>query len=82
MSEEDVQQQFSLKLKDLLDEYGKTIHEDGAFTTAYVLVAEFFDGNGQYWSSTIYEDKVPVWHVTGLMQHALENDFGQEEGEE
>lgn len=74
--------EFRLKLKGLLDEYGKTFHQDGAFVTAYALVAEFFDGDGQYWSSTIHDDKCPIWHVTGLIQHALENDFIEDEEED
>jgi hypothetical protein len=78
MSQED----FKLELKKLLDNYGKVIHEDGAFCTSYYLVAEWFDGDGEYWSNTVYEDKVPVWHVTGLVQHSLENDFNQEVAEE
>lgn len=82
MDNETTTEDFRMKLKSLLDEYGKSINSDGVFVTGYAIVAEFFDGNGDYWSTTIYEDKVPVWHITGLMQHALENDFGQEEGEE
>lgn len=82
MSTENIVDDFRTKLKSLLDEYGKSISSDGVFVTGYAIVAEFFDGNGDYWSTTVYEDKVPVWHITGLMQHALENDFGQEEGEE
>lgn len=76
------EQEFKTKLKNLLDDYGKVIHEDGAFCTSYFLVAEWFDGDGAYWSHSEYEDKVPVWHITGLIQHSLENDFNTEEEEE
>lgn len=75
------EESFKDQLKNLLDDYGKTIHEDGAFCTAYFLVAEWFDGDGSYWSRSEYEDKVPVWHITGLVQHSLENDFNIEEEE-
>lgn len=78
MTEED----FKIQLKELLDKYGKVIHEDGAFCTSYFLVAEWFDGDGQWWSHSVYEDKVPIWHITGLIQHSLEQDFVEEEEEE
>jgi len=70
---------FRNKLKDLLDEYGKSLHEDGAMCTIFFVTAEFFDGDGKYWSSTLYNDDAPIWRVTGLVQHALENDFTEEE---
>ena len=70
---------FRNKLKDLLDEYGKSLHEDGAMCTIFFVTAEFFDGDGKYWSSTLYNDDSPIWRVTGLVQHALENDFNDEE---
>jgi hypothetical protein len=74
---------FRGKLKDLLDEYGKTLHEDGAMCTTFFVTAEFFDGDGKYWASTFYnDDSTPVWRITGLVQHALENDFTDEEGDE
>ena len=73
MTDEERLALFRNKLKDLLDEYGHTFHQD---------TAEFFDGDGQWWASTIFDDKSPVWHVTGLIQHALENDFNDEEEEE
>jgi hypothetical protein len=82
MTDEERLALFRSKLKDLLDEYGHTFHQDGAFCTTYFVTAEFFDGDGQYWASTIFDDKSPIWHVTGLIQHALENDFTEEEEEE
>ena len=77
-----VEQDFKKKLRALLDKYGSTQHKDGAFCTAYFVTAEFFDGDGQYWGSTFYDDTVPVWRTTGLVQHALENDFDTEGDEE
>lgn len=73
---------FRIKLKDLLDQFGSSFHKDGAFCTTYFLTAEFFDGDGQYWASTIYDDKSPSWRISGLVQHALENDFVEELEEE
>jgi hypothetical protein len=73
---------FKSKLKGLLDEYGSSIHQDGAFCTTYFITSEFFDGDGQYWASTFYDTNSPMWRVTGLVQHALENDFLSDEGDE
>jgi hypothetical protein len=70
--------EFEERLQSLLDEYGKASSKDGAFCTTYFLVAEFFDADGKYWASTVYDEKSPQWRVTGLVQHALENDFTNE----
>lgn len=68
------EEEFKNKLQALLDEYGKNFHKDGAFCTSYFVTSEFFDGGGQYWASTFYSDS-PSWRITGLVQHALDNDF-------
>lgn len=76
--------EFKNKLQALFDEYGKTLHKDGAFCTIYFTTAEFFDGSGQYWASTFHSDG-PVWRTAGLVQHALDNDlidFEDDEEEE
>lgn len=69
---------FRVKFQDLLDEFGKFFHVDGAFCTTYFVTAEYFDGDGKYWASTIFDEKSPMWRITGLIQHALENDFIEE----
>ena len=74
MSEEE----FKNKLQALFDEYGKTLHKDGAFCTTYFVTSEFFDGSGEYWASTFYSDS-PIWRISGLVQHALDNDLQDEE---
>lgn len=74
--------EFKDKLQALLDQYGKSQHEDGAFCTTFFITAEFFDGDGKYWASTFYDDKSPIWRVTGIVQHALDNDFNDEEEED
>lgn len=72
--------EFNKKLQTLLDEYGKTEHKDGAMCTTFFLTAEFIDGNGEYFANTFYSsDGTPLWRITGLVQHALENDFTEEE---
>lgn len=75
------EEEFKSKLQALLDEYGKNLHEDGAFCTTYFITSEFFDGSGQYWASTFYSDG-PVWRTAGLVQHALDNDLDVEIDEE
>ena len=82
ISEEQAVENFKNSLKDLLDKFGSEMHKDGAFCTTYFITAEFFDGDGQYWASTFYDDKQPIWHTTGLVQHALENDLVVVEEEE
>lgn len=75
------EEKFKQKLQSLLDEYGKTLHEDGAFCTTYFITSEFFDGNGEYWNATFFSNG-PIWRVSGLVQHALENDITTESEEE
>lgn len=75
------EEEFKLKLQALLDEYGKTLHKDGAFCTAYFVTSEFFDGNGEYWSYTAFNDG-PIWRITGLVNYAIENDLVTESEEE
>lgn len=72
--------QFTEELRELLDRYGKTQHQDGAYCTIFFVTAEFIDANGEYFAKTFFnEDGTPVWRITGLVQHALENDFTIEE---
>lgn len=74
---------FKQKLKDLLDSYGTSNSENGSMCTTYFLVAEYFDAEGDYWAKSFFtEDGIPTWRVTGLVQHAIENDFISEEGDE
>ena len=75
-------EQFIQKLQTLLDEYGKLEHKDGSICTTFFLTAEFIDGDGNYFANTFYnQDGTPTWRITGLVQHALENDFTQTEEE-
>lgn len=72
--------QFTEDLRKLLDKYGKTEHKDGAYCTIFFVTAEFIDGDGNYFAKTFYNtDGTPIWRITGLVQHALENDFIIEE---
>ena len=75
-----MQSSFLEKLQTLLDEYGQTEHKDGAMCTTFFLTAEFIDGDGNYFANTFYNtDGTPIWRITGLVQHALENDFMEDE---
>lgn len=68
--------EFIQKLRTLLDEYGQSEHKDGAMCTTFFLTAEFIGSDGQYFANTFYnQDGTPLWRITGLVQHALENDF-------
>ena len=76
------EKEFKLRVKTLLDEYSNTFTGNGAFCTTWFLTAEFFDGDGQYWSATSYEPESPIWRVTGLVDHARSNDITNEEEED
>jgi hypothetical protein len=40
---------------------------EGAIPTAWVLVSEWIDLNGEYYALTLTDDKAPPWHHVGLL---------------
>lgn len=65
-----------LVLKNWLEENAKTlVTEDGAFCTSFVMIAEYMDSNGQFYSVTLKDPDSPLWRVRGLIEYARENEF-------
>lgn len=59
------------------------IDADGAMCTAFVLITEWIDSNGKFYSLTVTDEESPGWRHEGLINHALANDiYHEEEGEE
>ena len=50
--------------------------------TNFVLVSEFMDEDGIYWSAIYKDDNLPPWRHVGLLYHALENGFNEGEDED
>jgi hypothetical protein len=63
-------------LKAWLEDNAKTfVSEEGAFCTSFLLVAEYMDSTGQFYSFTLKDPSSPLWRLRGLLEHARENDF-------
>jgi len=63
-------------LKGWLQDNSKSfVSEDGAFCTSYIMIAEYMDGNGQFYSFTLKDPASPVWRLRGLLEYARENDL-------
>ena len=74
---------FDAGLQELLNSVAKdSVDRDGAFCTNYIVVAEFMDSNGQYWSMVHKNEELPIWRHTGLLQYVLENSLNDEEESE
>ena len=74
-------QHFQEELLNLISNYTKClVNNDGALCTNYVFMAEFVDGDGQFWTLTAKEDSAPIWRTKGLINYILEQDFTTEKG--
>jgi hypothetical protein len=70
-------------LAEFLSENAATfINKDGAFCTNFVLVAEYVDADGQFWTLVLKDEKMPVWRHLGLLEHVINNELYTEEEEE
>lgn len=63
--EESIQQILNKVAKDSVD-------RNGAFCTNYILISEFMDSQGDYWTFVYKNEDLPIWRHTGLLQYALE----------
>jgi hypothetical protein len=63
-------------LKAWLEDNAKSfVSKEGAFCTSYLMVAEYMDGNGQFYSFTLTDPTSPLWRLRGLLEYARENDL-------
>lgn len=64
------------------DNSREVVNAEGAFCTGYFLTAEFVDGNGEYYTWTMYDQTIPPWRIEGLVNYALNNELYTTEEEE
>ena len=77
------QDEFKEKLISLVsDAVKEDVGKSGAICTNFVLVSEFMDEDGIYWSAIYKDDNLPPWRHVGLLYHALENGFNEGEDED
>ena len=51
-----------------------TIDKDGAICTNYVVIAEYVDGNGEWYSLLLKDNSIPSWRTEGLVNHVMAQD--------
>lgn len=55
----------------------KTVNDEGAMCTGWVVVAEWTDADGAYWVTRLSDETSPSWRIKGLLHDAL---FDSNEG--
>ena len=45
---------------------------EGAICTGWVIVSEWMDAEGQFWTYTAVDDRNPPWRHQGLLNYVLE----------
>lgn len=59
------------------------IDDKGALCTSFVVITEWIDSNGEYYTLTVKDDDSPPWRHEGLVHYALANEiYDSEESEE
>lgn len=60
----------------------KHIDDKGAMCTSFIVITEWMDSKGEYYSFTVTDRESPSWRHEGLINYALANEiYGSEEGE-
>lgn len=68
----------------LLNKYfSESTDTEGAMCTNYILISEYVNGDGEYYSLAIKDESIPIWRHKGLLYHIYETEFNDldEEGE-
>lgn len=65
-------------IDDALAEIGRIAFQDPAICTGWVLVAEWFGGEKDYWTFVIGDDHNPDWRHLGLLHHAIK-EWGEDD---
>ena len=59
-------------MEDVLHSMGKDVFPEGAMCTGWVIVSEWMDAEGDFWTYVGRDDRNPPWRHHGLMSWALE----------
>lgn len=71
------------KVRNFIEENSKeVVTAEGAFCVGYFLTAEFMDGNGEYYTWTVFDESVPPWRIEGLVNYTLQKELYPEEEDE
>lgn len=70
-------------MRDYLDSMAPDVLEaKTAMCTGYVIVAEYVDEKGDFYTWTTFDDKMPPWRVEGLLRYAISNEIYDSETED
>lgn len=59
-------------------EMARSVDADGAMCTAWIVIAEWTDSNGDYWMTRQQDETSPSWRVKGLLHDALYQQAGDD----
>lgn len=58
-------------MDDVLAAVRAVVFPEGALCTSWVIVTEWVDLDGNYWTYVAKDDQQPPWRHTGLLNHVL-----------
>ena len=61
-------------IEDMLVGIGRNTFPEGAMCTGWVIVSEWMDADGQYWTFCAVDDRNPPWRHKGLISYVLERE--------
>lgn len=63
-----------LSMEDLLVAMSKQTFPEGAMCTGWVIVSEWMDADGQFWTYVGADDRNPPWRHLGLLTWAMDSE--------
>jgi len=61
-------------IEHVLAEIRKNAFKGGALCTGWIVISEWLDADGDYWTHVERDDRNPPWRHQGLLQHALDEE--------
>lgn len=59
-------------MEDVLHAMGKGVFPEGAMCTGWVIVSEWMDAEGEFWTYVGADDRNPPWRHYGLMSWVID----------
>ncbi len=69
-------------IEHVLAEIQKGAFEGEAICTGWVIVSEWMDADGEYWTHVSRDDRNPPWRHQGLLAYVLDEEITVDEDED